>query len=116
MHQRHVQKTPDYKDLVLEHLVSLGLVVVYGHHTQRWVFSALVELQEVYVEHRSQHVQDWHAGSKGVVGISGVVVSVRPAYMPVWNAVDADVVEAHTSHSGLSSSRSHIELVLKEGN
>ena len=31
----HIRNTPDPKDLVLEHLKVLGLVAVYGLHTQR---------------------------------------------------------------------------------
>jgi len=47
-------------------------------------------------------------GGKGV-GISGVVVSIRPAYMSTRNSVDANIVEVRASHSGLDSSQSHIE-------
>ena len=52
-------------------------------------------------------------GGKGV-GISWLVVSVRPAYMPAWNAADANVVEARASHGVSSSSRKSYEISTKK--
>jgi hypothetical protein len=49
---------------------------------------------------------------------SGMVVSVRPAYMleSADTDLDANVVETCSSHGVSSSSRSHMRLVRKKGN
>jgi len=52
-------------------------------------------------------------GGKGI-GISGLVVSIRPAYMPAWNTADTNIVKACTSHGILSSSQKSYEISTKK--